>query len=107
MALDKPRHPKNFPAGFHNVMRQEEGKHLLMTLKEPMDAEREARRFRAFLKSLDVFSGHQSAKDGRGKKFRTLVRRDALTDTWDFFVIVEDNERMLRAALASMKGVTL
>lgn len=101
MPLDKPKRLELYPAVFHNLPLKGEGRFLVSTHEEKEGALREARRFRAFLKSLRVFPQHPTSQACQGLHCRTLVEQDKELGSWDLFVEVEDRRALERV----MQGV--
>lgn len=98
MPLDKIKHPTKFPAAFHNVFLRGEGSYLMASGDRRADAYRESRRFRTFLKSLQVFNLHPTAQAASRWRARTVIKEDLVVNNWDFYVILEDQARMIEAA---------
>lgn len=90
MALDAIRNPEDFPKGFQQALLLGVGEWLVLeTLGEPA-ARREARRMRAFLRSVKAHPGTQLARALEGKVARTATRQRR-GQTWRLFLIIRED----------------
>ena len=103
MPLDSIRPPAKFPPHFHLHLRQAEGSFPLASYPSLEEARREARRWRAFIKSLREFPRHESALALGDWSARTSIHL-LPSGQWELAIVYRPSmAAALEAALASSK----
>lgn len=104
MPLDAIKPPARFPALFHLHLRQSEGRFFLERFDTQEEAQREARRWRAFIKSLREFPRHESALVLGTWSARTSVR-PFVHGGWELAIMYRPSmTSLLESALVDSKG---
>lgn len=89
MPLDKPKALDKYPASFWGALRAGEGRHVVVEAADIRDIQREARRFRAFLRGIkQESSGHLLRQALRDYHIRSQISWSEYSESWQLYAIL-------------------